>query len=69
MNMSNYNEDVRDAEVIRSLDIVINSWENDDLSIEDMTAQLEAVNKIADGSSDFAGFLTDTQLHGREVLN
>lgn len=69
MIMSKHNEEVRDAEVLRSLDLVVRSWENDDLSIEDMTAQLEAVNKIADGSSDFSEFLDSTKLHGREILN
>ena len=69
VNMTDNGDEIRDAELLRSLDIIIDSWENDDLSIDDMADQLEAATKIVDGSSSLSEFVEETNLHDREQLH
>ena len=69
MNTADKSQAIQDAELLRSLDILVDSWENDDLCIDDMTKHLFAVNKIADGTSDLKTFKEETGLHNREKLH
>ena len=46
-------DDVETAELLRSLDAVAQSWEREEITIEEMTRQLEELNKIAEGESSF----------------
>jgi hypothetical protein len=63
-------EDIRVAETVRSLMVIADSWENDDdLAIDEMADQLEALCDVLDGSSDFQTFAKKTNLTGRERLN
>lgn len=68
-HMSIHTEEVQDAMFMRSLDLLCDSWENDDLTLDDMADQLEAANKMISGETNFKQFLDVTNLHGREKLN
>jgi len=60
--MTKYDDKIKDAEVLRSLDSVIDSWEKDDLDVEDMSDHLEAVNEVANGDMNFSEFIRKTKL-------
>lgn len=53
--------EISDVEVLRSLDLVIDSWQNDGLSVDDMANQIEAVNSVAEGKSTFQDFVSETR--------
>ena len=65
--MADNSLEIKDTELLRSLDLMVDSWENDDLSIDDMTAQLTACNAIADGTSDLQLFKEDTNLRNEKL--
>ena len=61
--------DIQFTDLLRSLDMVIRSWEtNNTLSSDDMLGQLEAAVDIVDGKSDLATFKAQTGLDN-EVLH
>jgi len=62
-------EEIQSAEILRSLTVTADSWENDNLSILDMTDQLDAIIAVVDGTSNFNEFAESTNLAGRERLN
>ena len=62
--------EVEEAHLIRALDLIADSWENDDeLTIEDMTVQLEQTIEVVNNRIDFKKFLEITHLDKREKLN
>jgi hypothetical protein len=63
--MSHNNE----SQHIRALDVLITSWTEDTLSVEDMTTQLSAVVDFVNNKTDFGEFLESSNLTGRERLN
>jgi len=57
-------DEIRDEETLRALMSMVESWENDEnLSISDMTAQLEEAIEVVDGNSDYSDFLKKTGLN------
>ena len=67
--MTDKEEDLRTAAAIRSLSVMTESWENDDLSLDDMCDQLDALSDVLDGDKTFSEFTESTNLTGRERLN
>jgi len=62
--------EVQQAHFMRALDLIADSWENDDdLSIEEMTTQLEQTIEVVNERIDFQEFLETTDLGKRERLN
>lgn len=54
--------DVQFAELLRSMDMVIASWKTDNLTIDEMEAQLSAAADIAEGKSNLSNFKSVTGL-------
>lgn len=66
---TSYDIDVQDATILRTLSLMCDSWENDDLSIPEMTHQINEACKVVDGTFDFHQFTESTNLTGRERLS
>ena len=60
--MPKNDDEIKDAELLRALGSVVDSWENDDLDIDEMTDHLEAVNEVAEGKKTFTEFIRKTRL-------
>lgn len=61
--------DVLEANILRSMSLMSKSWDTDDISVSEMTAQIEALCEVVNGDSDFGQFAKSTNLTGRERLN
>ena len=55
-------EQIREAEMMRALDVVAESWQNDDLDLDTMAYQLEGMCEVAEGKISFGEFLHKTGL-------
>ena len=65
----NINE-IQSAYILMSLSAVADSWENDELDLEDMCEHLEAVNEVVSGEMDYIDFIKETGLKDiRGLLN
>lgn len=56
--------DLHAADVLRSLEAAAGSWKNDELTLDDMCDQLDALGAVADGSIDYAQFIHTTGVKG-----
>ena len=54
--------DLYEADVLRSLTAVANSWENDELSIAEMTEHLDGIIEIVLGRTDYRQFIKKVAL-------
>jgi hypothetical protein len=62
-------QEQRNADVLRSIQLVANVWEEDLPTVDEMTAQLEALIEVVTGKSDFATLTESTNLTSRVRLN
>lgn len=60
--------DILEATILRSVKLVAESWEEENLSLSDMTSQLEALCNMVDGETDFASFAKESNLTSQERL-
>jgi len=54
------------ARFLRVLEVILKSWENDDLDIEDMTLQLEKANDVMEGKIEYKQMIMELGL--RDIL-
>jgi len=64
------NSEIHITEIDRALDLTAQVWEmNDDISVDEMCEQMEAINDIVVGESTFGDFCKATNLTSLETLN